>query len=63
MVASSYQSEITFNSILKDIKGSWCCVSKIYQYIWKLKFNRYMMIGSLLKKVHWRARAAHARNE
>ena len=33
MMTLSMQRKFTFNSLLEDIRGSWCCVIKVRQYM------------------------------
>ena len=37
-MTSSKQKKFTYNPLLKDIKGSWCCVFKVCQYILFLQY-------------------------
>ena len=37
MMTLSKQRKFTFNSLLEDIRGSWCCVIKVRQYIFRKK--------------------------
>ena len=39
MVTLSMQRKFTFNSLLGDIRGSWCCVIKVRQYIYVAKLK------------------------
>ena len=51
MMTLSNQRNFTNNCVLKDMKGSWCCVFKVHQYtIWTIIINQLGNSVALLIK-------------